>query len=176
MPRTNKHQAALAAVPVAEKYLNELAAAGGPSEKVDALRLLTGYAKERAEQGIAKAERDAATMVNKAIEVPVAFKQHVYAHVEDHTHVSSVVDRSLQEFVDGEWTPADPGPRARRGEKPDSTMLNVRVDRDLWQAANARGKAPDEVAARGYSLTANQVSIAALVEAFGRPEDDSTTA
>lgn len=173
VPQRNKHAAALQAVPVAEAYIDQLAASGAPRDGVDALRLLTGYARDRAEQGIAKAKRDAATMVNKAIDVPVVFKTHVYAHAEDHTHVSSVVVKSLQDFVAGEWTPPAPQ-RAPYGHKPASTKLNVRVPAELWQAANDHGKDPGQIAARGYKVTANAVAIAALAEAFGRPKNSTT--
>lgn len=174
VPQHSKHAAALATVPTAQAYINELTAAGADQEKVDALQTLVAYARERAEQGIAKAKRDAATMVNKAIEVPTTFKTHVYAHAEDNTHVSTVVGKSLLDFVQGEWTPPEPQ-RAGRGQKPDSTNVNVRVDKALWEQANAHGKDPEQVAARGYKLTANQVAIAALHAAFPLPETAETT-
>jgi hypothetical protein len=175
MPQQSKHATVLATVPTAQAYINELAAGGAAQDKVDALQLLTDYARERAEQGVAKAKRDAVTMVNKGIDVPKVFKEHVYAHAADSTHIPTVVGRSLQDFVHGDWTPGRPS-RAKPGTKPESTMLNVRVDKALWELANAHGKDPEQIAARGYKLTANQVAIAALAEAFPQTADSTGAA
>lgn len=177
MPQHNKHATALTTIATAQAYIRELAATGAPTDKVAALQQLADYARERAEQGVAKAERDYSSKSkrNKAINVPVTFKDHVYAHAEDHTHVATVVENSLRDFIQGEWTPPAPR-RARSGEKPESTMINVRIDMRLWNAANDQGKDPKQVAARGgYKLTAAQVAIAALAEAFGQPDTEDST-
>ncbi|HEY5834955.1 hypothetical protein [Streptomyces sp.] len=171
MPQHIKHAAALAAVPTALESLDVLQAAGTPQGMVDAVRLCVDYARERAEQGVAKAARDASTKPNRALSVPVAFKERVYAGAEDNTHVATVVENSLRDFIEGDWTPPAPR-RAGRGQKPASTNINVRVAEDLWDAANAHGKDPAQIAARGYKLTAVQVAIAALAETFGQPDTE----
>jgi hypothetical protein len=55
-------------------------------------------------------------------------------------------------------------------------MINVRIDGRLWDLANAHGADPEQIKARGYKLTANQVAIAALVEAFPQSADSTGAA
>lgn len=179
VPQPSKHRTVLAAVPTAQAFLDELQAAGSPQDTVDAVRLCVDYARERAEQGVAKSARDTSSKPNQLVNVPIVFRDHVYASADDSTAVATVVNSSLEDFVEGDWTPPAPQ-RAQRGRKLPSTNINVRVSSELWDAANALGKDPEQVAARGYKLTAVQVAIAALVETFGRPESmteqSSTTA
>lgn len=174
VPQHIKHATALAAVPTAEAYIDELAAGGAPQDKVDVLRLVAGYARERAEQGVAKARTDSSADPNRSLHVPETFRDHVYAVVEPGEDFTTVVVQNMQEFVHGEWTPPA-RTRFARGHRPTLGTINVRVSKELWDAANARGTDPAQIAERGYKLTANQVAIASLERFFGLPEGAANT-
>lgn len=173
MPAATKHDNVLTEIPTARKALEVLRSAGRPDLASSVGRILD-YAKEQAERGVAKRMTDSSLDSNHSLRVVRRFREWVHAGAaEDGAVISEIVVQSLRDFVSGEWTPSAPQ-RAARGSNLSKVGLNVRVPKELWDAANALGKDPAAIAKRGYKLTAESASIAALLERFGEPEASTT--
>lgn len=182
-PGSSKHAFLLEhSIPAARRQVAAARKAGVTDlDVVD--RVLT-YAEEQATRILAQQATRYESAPNKNLRVPLAFAEHVRAQVEAEKaeaegtnevpwSLSKRVNISLEEFLDGDWTPPEPQ-RAPRGSNIPMTGLNVRVPQDLWDRANDLGKKPTAIEQRGYKLTANSIAIAALVEAYGQPEDATT--
>lgn len=95
-------------------------------------------------------------------------------------HPSLVLRDAFARFLAGEWTPADPSRQRDEqgrwtsgvwaGSEKDKIRYTVGVDPQVWMEVSARGADPKTVKARGYELTASQVAIQALLDAYGVPE------
>lgn len=173
-PGSSKHAALLnKTLPAARREVDDALQAGAPG--LDSVQAVLDYAEEQAQRQTAQQSTRSATGENHNLRVPVAFAEHVRRQAEadkaedpDSLSPNRRVRDSLIDFVNGDWMPARPE-RDRRGSNIAKTGLNVRVPEELWDAANDLGKDPAAVEARGYKLTANSVSIAALMEAYGQP-------
>jgi hypothetical protein len=167
--RPSKHTEILPDLGVAASAPAKLRAAGH-TETADAVQSVLDYAAEQSAQMRKEAQARKAT--NRALFVTEDFRTWVHAEAaREGAKVADVVKASLQDFLDGDWTP----PKVPRTSAEGKVALNVRVDSDLWTEANTLGKDPAAVKARGYTVTASSASIAALEARFGQPGQHSTT-
>jgi len=174
LPAAPKYDKVLADLPTARKALAVLRDAGRSDLAVVVGRTID-FAQEAAERGVNKRRTDSQIVQGKTLRVVEAFRTHVHEQArldEGGKALWETVEDGFRDFLAGRWTPDKPQ-RAPRGSNLEKKGLSVRVDGDLWDAVNTKGKDPAEVAARGYSLTAEQIGIATLYRRFGAP---STTA
>lgn len=175
--RPSKHAVLLDTLPTALQGV-ELLRQAGHGDIAGAFEIVADYARDNAQAEVNAAKKRPST--NRQISVTKGFKLRVHRLAkEEGASIPDIVRESIDDFLSGEWVPADPGPRAPRGAGARKASLNVRVPHDTWDDANAHGKDPEAKAARGgYELTAAEISIAALVERFGpaTAEDEAAAA
>ena len=169
--RPSKHAVLIETLPKALEGIDALRAAGRNSS-ADALQHVADYARD-----IAQAELDAADKRpsdNRALAVTPAFRTHVHAVAKaEGMNLADVVRKSLEDYLDGTWTP-QVTPRAARGSGVKKVNLNVRVPDDLWNAVNEHA-ASQAHPGQTRKPTAASLSIAALEETFGLPDTEEAT-
>lgn len=157
-----KRDTLAAATPATKDAITYLRDQGQPT-LADAVQTTLAFATEASDAAARKAARDAANMPNKSIQVP----KELYDRVQG-TDYADVVREKMAAFCAGSWVPDKPK-RAPVGQAKE--WLNVRFPDELWAQADALAKDPEAAEERGYKLTARQVVIAALLEAFPAPEE-----
>lgn len=165
----SKRANALAALPTAKEAAAHLKRTGEP-RMAAAVADVIAYAEYASAVRERAAEREAAAAPSYSLRIDRALRDHVHATgAASGTEIPSAVTSRLEAFVAGTWTP-QPSGRAARGTSPEKADLNVRVPKDLFDRVDALAKDPAAIAERGFKLTARQVAIAALTEAFPLPE------
>lgn len=168
MPPTSKHARLLADLPAARKALTTLRQHGDPGLAAEVKKVFD-YAEQQANQAIADQASESG-VPNHSLAVDRGVKARIIAAAEaEGASLPDIISKSLQDFIDGTWTPEPPA-RAARNSGPDKVRISVRVRADLWDQADQAAKDPKAVAARGYRLTATTVAIAALMEWLGTEE------
>lgn len=174
----SKHAVLLDTLPEALQGVAKLRAAGD-TETAAAMQYVADYA-----QAAAQAEVDAAAKRpsdNRTLSVTRGFKHRVQRLAKaEGASIPDVVRKSLEDYLDGEWTPTIPdrAPRGQavRGTSSKKVILNVRVPHEVWDAANEHGKTFKVSPKANSKVTASAVSIAALVERFGEATADDEAA
>lgn len=183
---TNKRAALRAATPPTREAIRFLKA-NGEKELAAAVATVLKAALEFADSRDRAATRESGLEQNRAVSVAAEFRDHVHA-VKGDADLVDVVTTRMRDFLAGTWMPRkeefDAGTwtlplrgYGSIGPTVPRKNLNMRIPTAVWTATNELGEDPAAVAERGYKLTAPQVAIAALEEAFGLPDtQDSTTA
>jgi murein L,D-transpeptidase YcbB/YkuD len=171
VPPKSKRAEALAAAPTAKKAAAYLKRNGQP-EMASALQDVLDFALQAARQQEAAATRESGLNPNHALYVERSFREHVTRSKT--TDLPDVVVPYLERYLAGQWEPERPQ-RARRHSNPDKANINIRIDKDLWDAVDQKAKDPAGFEARGYKLNAMQVAIGALRAEYGDPDQDTDT-
>jgi hypothetical protein len=104
------------------------------------------------------------------LDVPEEFRDFVRDAEKAGGPAASLVLRDgFAAFLDGSWTPPKP-PRAPRGQRVTKIRMVAQVNEEIRDQVDKRGKDPELAGERGYRLNAQQVAIAALLDAYRVPE------
>lgn len=105
------------------------------------------------------------------LDVPEEFRTFVRdAEKAGGPDASLVLRDAFAKFLDGPWTPPRP-PRAPRGQGITKVRMTIQVNEKIRDQVEQQGTDSELAGARGYRLNAQQVALAALLDAYQVPED-----
>jgi hypothetical protein len=90
--------------------------------------------------------------------------------------LGEVVTDGFRAFIEGTWTPRQPGQRARRNSGATSKKGNLNVTPDNEVRRQARNRAEDVSAELGWRVTEAKLAAAWLIEKYGLDADEAIEA
>ncbi|MFI0156259.1 hypothetical protein [Streptomyces lydicus] len=167
MPSNLRHRLTTAAAKLREPGTPDPAALADAAEAIDEALAPNGWSKLR---------RTEPTAVSKlSPNKPIHMDRSVRTHLHQAADAKGVVlshlgEEGLRKFIDGEFTPERPQRAATNPEERDSVTLNVALDKDLRDQADARGKELKEAGELDWAPKTAQIVKAYLLHVLPMPK------